>query len=273
LCRAPLAWGLVPLWGLAALELPRWLPGAADRPTRLIAGGLSALLLILIVIVWVNFLNISRYQANYALYWIIIGGAVLLGAISIVLVAAGWSILAGRAGLVWAVCIALGLGMISAMWGATQLRPQGAQELWSSPPAAGQVDLLLKTVTDISTWTTGHDREIEIVSLVDSAALRWALREFPNVRVTDGLAITDAPPLVITAQPGLAPSLAQSYRGQDLVWRQIPGWQTALPPDVGNWLAFRQAPLVSEQIILWARADLFPGGLEALPVTEQPVSP
>ena len=83
-----LAWVLLPLWGLAALELPHHLPVNEDRSTRLVAAGLTALLFVLTVIVWVNFLNISRFQANYSLYWIIIGGAVLLGAISAALVAA-----------------------------------------------------------------------------------------------------------------------------------------------------------------------------------------
>jgi len=268
-----LVWALLPLWGLAALELPHHLPVNEDRSTRLVAAGLTALLFVLTVIVWVNFLNISRYQANYSLYWIIIGGAVLLGAISSALVAAGWSIVSARLGLIWAVCITLGLSMFSGMWGAAQLRPNSAQELWTELPAAGQADLLVDTLTDLSRWSTGHDHEIEIVMLVDSAALRWALREFPNLRTADDLAATDAPPIVFTAQSGQTPTLAQSYRGQDLVWHQVPGWQTALPIDLGVWLTFRQAPLASEQIILWARADLFPGGLEALSGAEEPAVP
>jgi len=55
--------------------------------------------------------------------------------------------------------------------------------------------------------------------------------------------------------------LAKKYRGQDFVWELSPGWQGAFPPDLINWLTFRAAPLAESQIILWARADIFPGGL------------
>jgi hypothetical protein len=264
------AWALVPLWALAALELSRHLPGVEERPIRWAALGLTALLAILTVVVWVNFLNIARYQANYGLYWIIIGGALLLGVISTLLVAAGWSAVSARLGLVWALCIILGVGMISSMWELAQLRPQAAQELWSTPPAVGQAELLVQSLTDLSRWSTGHDSEVEIVLLEDSPAMRWALRMFPNLRIANALAVTDSPPIVITTQAGQTPSLAQSYRGQDLVWRIFPGWQTALPPNFSAWLAFHLAPTAPEQIILWARADLFPGGMDALSSETQP---
>ena len=97
-------------------------------------------------------------------------------------------------------------------------------------------------------------------SLADSAALQWALRDFPNARYETALSPTESPPVVITEKGADEPRLAQQYRGQDFVWRLYPGWQGAFPPDFINWLAFRQAPLAQEQIILWARTDIFPGG-------------
>ena len=150
------------------------------------------------------------------------------------------------------------------MWGLVMLRPQGAQELWTAPPAVGQAEQLLESLQDLSRMDTGHDWEIAIVLLDNSPSLRWALREFRHLTSADTLAATDAPPIVITSQAQQSPILAQSYRGQDLVRRIRPGWQAALPPNFIAWLASRQAPLATEQIILWARADLFPGGLELL---------
>jgi hypothetical protein len=268
-----LAWVLVPLWALAALELPHYLPGRESRPVRLAAGGLAALLCILAVVVWVNLLSIGRYQVNLSLYWIVIGGVAVLGMISIIMVAAGWSIVSARLGVMWAVCIVLGLGLFSGMWRVAALRPQAVQELWSTPPAAGLADQLVKTLVELSQIYNGHDTEIEIVLLDDSPALRWALRQFPNLSSADGLAVTDAPPIVITSQAQQTPTLAQRYRGQDLAWRVYPGWQSVLPPNFAAWLAFRQAPQTTEQIILWARADLFPGGLESLNSETLPTAP
>jgi hypothetical protein len=56
--------------------------------------------------------------------------------------------------------------------------------------------------------------------------------------------------------------LAAAYRGQDFVLRRYPGWEGALPPNLINWLTFRQAPQLDVQVILWARTDLFPGGAQ-----------
>mgnify|MGYP001765449746 CR=1 FL=1 len=268
-----LAWVLLPLWGLAALELPHYLPGLEHRSIRLAALGLAILLCILGIVIWVNLLNVDRYQGDPPLVWLVIGGVVILGLISLLMVAAGWSIVSARLGFIWAACILLGVGMFTALWGMTQVRPQGAQELWSTPPAAGQVDLLVGTLVRLSQATTGLDHEIEIALLDPSPSLRWALRQFHRLSSAAELAVTDAPMIVIAGQEQQTPTLAQRYRGQDLVWRVYPAWQSSLPPNFITWLAFRQAPLATQNVILWVRSDLFPGGLESLPAENQPASP
>lgn len=268
-----LGWVLIPLWGLAALELPHYLPGNERRSVYLVAGGLAALLCILAGVVWVNLLNISSYKTTLLLFWLMSGGVTILGLISTIMVAAGWSTVSARLGLVWSLCLVLGLSMLSGMWKVTILHPQAARELWSTSPATGQADQLLESLVELSQTTTGHDTEMEIVLLEDSPSLRWALRQFPHLTVADGLAASDAPAIVITNKNQQSPTLAQRYRGQDLVWRVYPAWQSVLPSNLAAWLAFRQAPVATEQIILWARADLFPGGLEALPSGNQSEMP
>ena len=140
------------------------------------------------------------------------------------------------------------------------VRQNGAQELWSHIPATGQADLLKQTLADLSSWNTGLRDQLEVVVLADSAALQWALRDFPNARYEASLSPTESPPVVITQKGADEPRLAQQYRGQDFVWHLSSGWQGSLPSDFVNWLAFRQAPLAQDQIILWARTDIFPGG-------------
>ncbi len=268
-----LAWVLVPLWGLAALELPHYLPGKERRSVHLVAGGLATLLCILAAVVWMNLLNISSYKTTLLLFWLMSGGVTILGIISTIMVAAGWSTVSARLGLVWSLCLVLGLSMLAGVWRVAILHPQAAQELWSTSPAAGQTDLLIESIRELSQTTTGHDTEIEIVLLDRSPSLRWTLRQFPHLTVADSLAASDAPAIVITNKIQQTPTLAQRYRGQDLVWRIYPAWQSALPSNLAAWLAYRQAPLAIEQIILWARADLFPDGLETHPNGDQPESP
>lgn len=132
--------------------------------------------------------------------------------------------------------------------------------MWSRAPTISQAEQLNATLVDLSNWTTGFRDQLEVVSMVNSPALEWDLRQFPNARSAANLASSEAPPVVITLKDAEVPSLAEKYRGQDFVWRLYPGWQGIFPPNFINWLAFRQAPLAQEQIILWARADIFPGG-------------
>jgi len=255
-----MAWALIPLWALAAIEISRSLLADEDSITRWVAAGLGLLLLVLVVVGWMNILLIARYQVNVVIYWAIAIGAFLLGLIALLLVIAGWSAKAAKLGVVWALCIVLVLQLISNTWGMAIVRQNGTQELWAHPPATGQADLLLATLTDLSSWNTGLRDQLEIVVLTDSPALKWTLRYYPNTRFETTLASTESPLVVITLKGAEEPQLAEKYRGQDFVWRLYPGWQDIFPPDFFNWLAFRQAPLGQDQIILWARADIFPGG-------------
>ncbi len=254
-----LAWALIPLWVLASLEIGCLLQGGGEVTTFIVAGCLAALLFVLAVVGWINTLDIGRYQSNITLYWAMNIGAFLLGLIAVLLVAAGWSVDAARFGVAGAVCIVLGLQLISNTVGMSIVRLNNAQELWPTPPTTGQADLLLTTLTDLSSWNTGLRDQLEIVVLDSSPSLQWALRNFPDARFESTLATGDTPPVVITLKGTEEPVLAQQYRGEDFVWLLSPAWPGALPPDFVNWLAFRNAPLNQSQLILWARADIFPG--------------
>ena len=256
-----MAWALVPLWALAAIEISRLLiADQEDTLSRLVSAGLGLLIIVLTVVSWINLLSIGRYQVNVLVYWGIIIGAFLLGLIAMLLVASVWSTSAARLGVVWALCFILGIQLISNSWGMAIVRQNGAQELWPIPATTGQADQLSQTLADLSSRNTGLKDQLEIVALVDSPALQWVLRQFPNSRFGTTLSASESPPIVITIKGTENPSLAEKYRGQDFVWRLYPAWQGVLPPNIITWLAFRQAPLSQDQIILWARSDMFPGG-------------
>jgi len=117
---------------------------------------------------------------------------------------------------------------------------------------------MVSTLGDLAEWNSGHRQDIGVLVTVDSASLRWALRDFSNVRYVAGLAASESPCVVIAPRDQETPALAQAYRGQDFVWRVYPGWPGLLPSNLPAWLTSRQAPLASEQVVLWARVDLFP---------------
>jgi UPF0716 family protein affecting phage T7 exclusion len=276
-----LVWVLVPLWVLAALELAQHLKVQTEE--RLPAFGQAALILVLLALAWMNFSALSRFAAgseDNRLRWAVIFGALLLGGVTTVLVALGWSKRAAGRGLVWGVGAALGLYGLSAMVGATLLRPNGVGELWYPSPATTiqESKLLLRTLDDLAVWRTGHRKTLDVVVLSPSPALRWALRDWHTVRFVSDLQAVGAPEVIITPADRTELKMAMAYRGQDFAWREAPGWGGGLPPAWEGWLAFREAPLQKEGLILWARSDLFPGQeltvIEpAAPMEEEPAVP
>ena len=119
-----------------------------------------------------------------------------------------------------------------------------------------QEGLLTATVDDLSEWGKGYDNAVPVVIVgVNSPALEWALREHqPSVVKT--LDITSSPEIVITNDSG-DPNLAAAYRGQDFIWRLTTSWEVAQPANWFRWLVYREMTQTGENIILWAREDLF----------------
>jgi hypothetical protein len=261
-----LIWMLVPLWALAAIELADVFTLAIELHNRLIVAGQAALLCVLLAFAWNYMLvmsNANLFSGELAArgFLILLVATLGMGTITTVLVALGWTWNVARQGLVFGVGITLGLYMISAAWGAAYLRPAGAQELWSHLPSPGETDLLERTLADVSEWNTGYPHMLDVVVLADSPAVRWALREWPNVRFARELSPSDLPAAIVTMVGQESPALAARYRGQDFPLEYFPAWGGLLPADLARWLAYREAPGQQNDVILWVRADLFPGNL------------
>lgn len=259
-----LVWVLVPLWGLAAMELARYLP---QGKVSLVALGQAALVVIVLTLFWLTLAGLAHVPPtpeSATLRVGILAGLLVLLLLTSFLVGLGWSWDAGRQGFVWGMVVALGVGSISSLWGATQLRSQLPQELWSPQPAPGQVDLLVDTLREISIANTGFTDLIEIQTDLDSPSLLWALKDFDNLsRVAsfqnNSTAAEELPQVMITAKTDTEPAFAAAYLGQDFAWNIRSAWPGAIPSSLASWITFREAPTISGQILLWARSDLFAG--------------
>ncbi len=249
------AWVLLPLWALAAMELARYL--RVPRPAAA-AYGQAAVIFVLLVLFWLVGSNLAAGQ----LTWVVLIIAPLLGALTSALVTMGWSWDAARSGLVWGASAALSAFVVAAVFGVSQLRPNGAQELWTPPPAVAQSDLLVATLSELAVMQSGQADTLDIASLVDAPSLQWALRNFRVVSFVSSLDANAYPTAIITLEDSVAPNQTAAYRGQDFVWAESPGWEGALPPDWLRWVTSRQAPVWPESVIVWARADLFPDEAE-----------
>lgn len=277
-----LAWVLVPLWTLAALELSNHINIYPEERREVVGVGLLTSLLL--VFSWLNYTSIAldpQSPANITANSIQWGGKLLLGnlpptrylllasvllllVISLLLVALGWSARIARLGFVWGLTATLGLYISGVAWGATGLRTSEGWELWQPETRPAQADLLLATVNDFSLWSAKDKPNQEIVIAgLDSPALYWLLRDIP-VRNVEGLGSQQTPAMVLTAKQDSL-NLSTAYRGQDFTWRQSPSWSLLTIYDWMRWSVFRKLPFESEPVILWVQTDLFPDANPSLP--------
>jgi hypothetical protein len=266
-----LAWTLISLWTLASIEIAQYfrLREAESFP----ALGQALLIAVLMALGWLNLagLGTSGDKESIFLRWAVIGGTLVLGAITTVLVGLGWSRKTAQQGLTWGLLLGLGLYTIATMWGVSQLRPNGEQELTSQFPVAKNVREFQSTLENLSEWRTGFDDTLDVVATTSTPSLRWVLRNWPESRFLSSIPAGDLPSIIINRDDQPSPNLSIGYRGQDFAWRTNPAWDGALPENWPRWLVFRDAPQNDSYIVLWARGDLFPGGILATTEEDVPI--
>jgi hypothetical protein len=254
---ADLAWVLIPLWAMAALELIRSVDIFSDE--RKEAAGVVFLTVFIWTFAWLDFSSLTVFMADsreYAMrFWLLIGSLFLL-VMSLLLVAAGWSIRIARLGGTWGLVLVLGALGIGGAFGVAGLRGHASPELWWLPQQPVHARLLESTISDVSERGLGDDHAASVTIVgVDSPSLEWTLRE-RQVSIVQSLDSASAPALVITPLQD-DPALSSAYRGQDFAWRQTPLWDVTVTQDWARWMALRQMPTSGETIILWVRDDLF----------------
>jgi hypothetical protein len=268
---ADVAWALVPLWVLAGLELARQMQ--AYDWERLPALGQAALIFFMLALAWINLAGLSHGVVDmqvYRLRWAVIGGTLALGAVTSVLVSLGWSPAVAQRGLSWGAGLALGLFVLSTLWGGSRTAARGEQELWTPPPTTLQADLLLATLGDLAEFSNGRRDSLDLVLLSPAPSLEWTLRDWRQARILTALGAGELPDAIIAPADQTEPGVAVAYRGQDFTWSVYPDWEGALPLDWPRWLVFRDAPQREEQVILWARGDIFLDGSLLSPDQQPP---
>lgn len=254
---ADLAWALIPLNALASLELARHFTIYPEERRQ--TAGVTALTVFIWAFAWLGFAGINWLPAGTPEFNLRAGmliGSVLLLIVSLILVAAGWSVRVAQVGGVWGMALCLGALSLGGMIGSTGIRGSSFPELWRLPNSPAQAKLLRDTVSEVSETGRGNDHSSTVVILgIVSPALEWALRENPT-QLADALDPSDNPDIVITSFE-TNPQLASVYRGQDFLWRQTPLWNLADTPAWLRWLSLREMPQSQENLILWARSDLF----------------
>jgi hypothetical protein len=276
------AWILIPLWALAALELSNHTRIFLEE--RREVAGMATLVFILLSFAWLDYAGIALdplNPANVTSNAIQVGGTVLfdqlpptryilllsvllLLVVSVLMVGLGWSARTARLGSVWGLMVALGIYSLGMAWGATSLRTPAGWELWWPDKRPAQADLLLKTVNEQSEWSTGDASSQDVTLLdIDSPALEWLLRD-RNLYKASALDLQEAPAIVVSSQSD-AINLPIAYRGQDFSWRREPFWDIAGIYEWIKWSVFRELPYDAETVVVWVRNDLFIDTGQSLP--------
>jgi hypothetical protein len=281
-----LAWTLVPLWALAALELSNHTRIFLEERREVV--GMAALVFILLSFAWLDYAGIALdplNPVNVTSNAIQVGGAVLfdnlpptryvllvsvllLLAVSVLMVGLGWSARTARLGSVWGLTLALGIYSLGMAWGATGLRTPNGWELWWSGKRPAQAELLLQTVNEQSEWSAGDATSQDVTLLdIDSPALEWLLRG-RSLRKASTLDLEGDPAIVVSSQSETI-GLPIAYRGQDFSWRREPFWDITGIYEWIKWSVFRDLPYDAETVIVWVRNDLFIDTNQSLPQSTQ----
>lgn len=134
------------------------------------------------------------------------------------------------------------------------------REYWVQTGADDDLRMLRDLVIEISWQSTGSAHDIDLLTAVNSPALRWYLREFPNAVFGETVPPGVAHDAIITPVNGETLAPGEDYLGADL-GLALTGASSTTPVTFGDtlrWWIFHEhpAPITGERIILWVRNDV-----------------
>lgn len=263
-----MAWSLLPLWALAARQIALLLQDAMQED-RLAALAQTVLQFVLLAFIVVNLVamnnDLTSMVESPQVRLVAVVGALILMVLTAVMMGIGWSWHAARTGVILGVGLGLVLYTISALSASAGLNRSMSDELYRSGSAPQDAALLVSTVEDLALFSNGNRNLLDVV-VVDahSPSLEWALRDMEQVDFVNALPVSLRPSVVITGSQVML-AIQGEYRGQDFYWTQEPAWEILTPQEWINWLFYRKTPRTMPNLILWARGDLFYGGVSTNP--------
>lgn len=265
---------LYPAAGTAELvyvTLPLWILGARvvafawrkPKTSRLVVTIMAALVVVIFAFMLLALRSlvmptlIPSQQINYLIA--LVGGVVLLVAI-LLLVSYGWTEEIARAGLLLGLALVFTAGMISVSVNSTGISPEKPRELWYPDQPVLTTEWLNVTIDRILVWNArGQDPVDIVVSGMDTPGLRWALHGYEPLDFVSFVPPQSQPAVLITPS-GVIPEISRGYQGQGLVWTLEVPWHELLANQYLTWLVTRDVPTFPQELILWVRTDMMPGG-------------
>ncbi|MEA3326486.1 MAG: hypothetical protein U9R53_04155 [Chloroflexota bacterium] len=254
---ADILWVTLPLWILTArLLFSAW---RFPETSRLVVVSMAAAVIVLSAFMLLALRTLVRpdleHQQQVNTLIVLIGCLVLIGAV-LLLVKFGWGVEVSLSGILIGLVIVNVFALISISVNTTSLGPDNANNLWYPKQPQLSTEWLMVSIDRISDWNESSGVLVDVaVSGFDTPGMMWTLREIDSINFVPYLTPQSQSGIVITDDQSY-PELANSYRGQDLVWSQEVIWEEMTPIQYLNWLVTRKAPVRTKQIILWVRTDL-----------------
>lgn len=258
---AEIIWVTFPLWILAArVVVFAWRKPESSTLVVTITAVLVVVIAAFMALAMRTLVTPTLPQSQQLNYLIALaGGAVLVVAI-ILLVSYGWSEDLARTGLLLGVGLVLVAGMISVSVNSTGIGPETPFELWYPDEAVLLPEWTQTTIDRTLVWNARGSTPVDIVvSGLDTPGLRWALHAYERLDFIPFIPPQSQPGILITPM-GTVPEISQGYQGQSLVWMRAVPWQQLSPRQYLTWLITRDVPTIPQELILWVRTDLMPGG-------------
>jgi hypothetical protein len=169
----------------------------------------------------------------------------------------GWNTSSAKNGFLVSLTVIGLVLMISAGWKATGWTSPGELELWKDGQIVTGNPLLQSQLADLGRWANGQATVIQVeVAGMDSPSLSWAIRNIDKVTYADQVNQNTTSEVIITPA-NLSIQTSASYRGQKFTWTQSPDSKNLTLRDWIKWAVYRKSPMISQDMVLWVRNDLF----------------
>lgn len=258
-------WLLIPLNVLAMVGLEDFLQKIETGQWKLSLVQTTATVALVIY----SYLNLIALVSNPAADSVALRNQVLAVILPLVmifvvtmLIGWGWSFVAARQGLVAGIGLILVFVTIGNAWKSAGLGPRPEAELWRTGSIPVGADLLLSSVKDVSRYHSGEDTGIDIKLVgLKEPSLQWALHEFEDLQSEDAIGFAETSSILISKEETPL-SLNNLYRGQAVKWSSKVDFSQMDGFDWVKWFSTRTVPLSNENLMLWARNDLFKGSTQ-----------
>ncbi len=169
----------------------------------------------------------------------------------------GWNSPSAKNGLLAALSVTGIIILMSNGWKATGWTSPIEKQLWKDGYSVTGDRSLITQLSDLGRWTNGQSSVVEVeIAGLNSPSLNWALRNISDVTQTDQVSQNATTQVLITPVDAVLQTAA-SYRGQKIIWSETPDITAMNTWDWIKWSVYRKSPVITKDILLWVRNDLF----------------